>query len=107
MLMGSVAAANIFSVLQSSNDPSRPPTLESCPTIEPKMSLSVGHNAIVYSGPDGDISFGEDLGQSHFGSDLGWTSKSLNLFCILDFIANNTSLLGVLSALGLDDAAKL
>lgn len=108
MLMGSIAAANIFSMLLSTHDPSWPLTLESCPEIEPRMSLSVGENAIVFSGNDGEVRFGKELVELHFGSDLGWTSKSYNVLLFIScYIANCNPLLGVLTALGLNDATNI
>lgn len=104
MVMGSVAAANIYSSLLHKEYKNQPLLLEDCPQIQPKMALSIGTNAICYAGGDAKVQYGNELVEPFFGSDMGWQSKSFLLFLISQvgpFANGNMS--GVLNSLGLED----
>ncbi|KAJ5108241.1 hypothetical protein N7456_004916 [Penicillium angulare] len=73
MLMGSVAAANIYSLLVAQNNPSWSLAMEPYIQIKPKMAISVGDSAVCYSSVDGGVQFGKGLVKPLFGSDLGWS----------------------------------
>lgn len=75
MLMGSVAAANIYSLLVAQRNPSWRSAMERYVLMEPKMALSVGNSAVCYTSDDG-VKYGKEWVEPMFGSDLGWSSKS-------------------------------
>ncbi|OJJ70354.1 hypothetical protein ASPBRDRAFT_31256 [Aspergillus brasiliensis CBS 101740] len=75
MLMGLVAAANIYSLILADAGRWRRAVMTSCPPVylEPKMSLSIGSNMLSYCGGDeASIREGEDVARVVFGADLGW-----------------------------------
>lgn len=76
MVMGSVAAANIYSLLVAQNKQSWSVAMEPYIPMEPKMALSVGNSAVCYTTGDDGIRYGKELVEPIFGSDLGWSSKS-------------------------------
>ncbi|KAM3067061.1 hypothetical protein ACMFMG_011734 [Clarireedia jacksonii] len=76
MLMGSVAAANIYSLLVAQNNQGWPLAMEPYISMKPKMALSVGNSVVCYTTGDDGIRYGNELVEPIFGSDLGWSSKS-------------------------------
>ncbi|KAJ5758782.1 hypothetical protein N7520_005938 [Penicillium odoratum] len=73
MLMGSVAAANIYSLLVAQNNSSWSLVMEPYVPIKPKMALSVGNSAVCYTPGGEGVRYGKDLVEPLFGSDLGWS----------------------------------
>ncbi|OJZ80604.1 hypothetical protein ASPFODRAFT_38020 [Aspergillus luchuensis CBS 106.47] len=72
MVMGSVAAANIYAALLA--DPRR----ALCPPFPAHMAISVGSSMVLWKGNDDpEIYHGEALAKTFFGEDLGW-QKILN-----------------------------
>ncbi|PYH98627.1 hypothetical protein BO71DRAFT_416089 [Aspergillus ellipticus CBS 707.79] len=78
MIMGCVAAANIYSSILVL-EPGALLVLEDCPEIRPHMALSIGTNIVCYAGDNGAIQYGKALAQSFFGGDLGWQRVLENL----------------------------
>lgn len=76
MIMGSVAAANIYALLLTEEDPSQPLVMERCPQHQPKIALSIGTNVVIYDGSGIGIQHGKDLAELSFGSDLGYSRRS-------------------------------
>lgn len=75
MIMGSVAGANVYSLLVAQHNPSWPLAMEPYVQLKPKMALSVGDSAVCYSSDEEGVRFGKDLVEPLFGTDLGWSSK--------------------------------
>ncbi|RAQ73182.1 disulfide oxidoreductase [Aspergillus flavus] len=88
MLMGSVAAANIYSLLVAQHNPSWRSAMERYVPMEPKMALSVGNSAVCYTSDDG-VKYGKEWVEPMFGSDLGW-SKILSTLGLNNY--ENTAL---------------
>ncbi|BAE64560.1 unnamed protein product [Aspergillus oryzae RIB40] len=88
MLMGSVAAANIYSLLVAQHNPSWRSAMERYEPMEPKMALSVGNSAVCYTSDDG-VKYGKEWVEPMFGSDLGW-SKILSTLGLNNY--ENTAL---------------
>ncbi|KAB8246614.1 hypothetical protein BDV35DRAFT_380535 [Aspergillus flavus] len=88
MLMGSVAAANIYSLLVAQRNPSWRSAMERYVLMEPKMALSVGNSAVCYTSDDG-VKYGKEWVEPMFGSDLGW-SKILSTLGLNNY--ENTAL---------------
>lgn len=76
MVMGSVAAANVYSSLIAQHNPAWLSAMERYVEVKPTMALSVGDSAVCYSSGDEKVRFGKELVEPLFGSDLGWSSKS-------------------------------
>ncbi|KAJ1709095.1 disulfide oxidoreductase [Aspergillus flavus] len=66
MLMGSVAAANIYSLLVAQRNPSWRSAMERYVLMEPKMALSVGNSAVCYTSDDG-VKYGKEWVEPMFG----------------------------------------
>ena len=66
MLMGSVAAANIYSLLVAQHNPSWRSAMERYVPMEPKMALSVGNSAVCYTSDDG-VKYGKEWVEPMFG----------------------------------------
>ncbi|KAE8343167.1 hypothetical protein BDV24DRAFT_149791 [Aspergillus arachidicola] len=89
LLMGSVAAANIYSLLVAQHNPSWRSAMERYVPMQPKMALSVGNSAVCYTSGDDGVKYGKEWVEPMFGSDLGW-SKILSALGLNNY--ENTSL---------------
>lgn len=74
MVMGHVAAANIFNDILKKEDPLFEVEAAEFPEVAPMMALAVGSSAITYH-PDKGVMWGPERLAEVFGNDLGWASK--------------------------------
>lgn len=82
MFMGQVAASNIYSRILRSEDKSADIKQTQYPVWPAMMALAVGTQALAYSGPGSEITYGKDTMAENFGEDLAWTSKLLLSTCL-------------------------
>ncbi|KAF4542084.1 FAD binding domain containing protein [Lasiodiplodia theobromae] len=80
MVMGHVAAGNIFNAILKEEDPDIEVKPEVFPEVAPMMALAIGEAAVTYH-PDRGVLWGPERLQLVFGKDLGWanTLKFLGL----------------------------
>ncbi|GLA77808.1 hypothetical protein AtubIFM55763_009999 [Aspergillus tubingensis] len=79
MVMGSVAAANIYSSLLSN------PRRRTCPPFSAHMAISIGQSMALWrGGANSELYHGEALAESFFGHDLGW-QRILNSLALEDY----------------------
>lgn len=79
MIMGLVAAVNIYSSLLCEAGKRSRAVMTACPPVylQAKMDLSVGSKVVSSSrGPDTPLREGKDRDQVVFGDHLGWQRKS-------------------------------
>lgn len=78
MVMGHVAAGNIFNAILKEEDPDIEVKPEVFPEVAPMMALAIGEAAVTYH-PDRGVLWGPERLQLVFGKDLGWASTLLSM----------------------------
>jgi hypothetical protein len=74
MVMGQLAATNLYASILSSEDPDFAPKHAELPEFPAVMGLAVGDQAIVYSDGTG-TEWGKKTMEIMFGDDLGWNCE--------------------------------
>ncbi|OJD40820.1 fad nad-binding domain-containing protein [Diplodia corticola] len=73
MVMGHVAAANLFNAILKRDDPDVEVEVAEFPEVAPMMALAIGSAAITYH-PDKGVFWGPERLAEVFGNDLGWAN---------------------------------
>jgi hypothetical protein len=91
MHMGHYAAINIHKHMMAEGSGQMPnyQTLSPFPSV---MGLALGNKAVSYT-PDEGTREGEDLMKSLFGKDMGHTSMSSSILCVISMTNRYCSLL--------------
>lgn len=76
MVMGHIAAANIFNAILKKDDPDVETKAEEFPEVPPMMAVAIGPSAVTYH-PDNGVNWGPEKLAQVFGNDLGWASRYL------------------------------
>ncbi|KAF2489536.1 FAD/NAD(P)-binding domain-containing protein [Lophium mytilinum] len=80
MVMGQLAATNLFASILTSEDPNFTPEHAELPEFPAVMGLAVGDQAIVYSAGTG-VEWGKKTMEVMFGEDLGWNCEFASIGC--------------------------
>ncbi|KAL1652050.1 hypothetical protein SLS58_000174 [Diplodia intermedia] len=73
MVMGRIAAANIFNAILKKDDPNVKVEVAEFPEVVPMMALAIGSAAITYH-PSKGVLWGPERLTEVFGNDLGWAN---------------------------------
>ncbi|KKY25846.1 putative fad binding protein [Diplodia seriata] len=73
MVMGHIAAANIFNAILKKDDPDVKVEVAEFPEVAPMMALAIGSAAITYH-PSKGVLWGPERLTEVFGHDLGWAN---------------------------------
>ncbi|KAF2258879.1 FAD/NAD(P)-binding domain-containing protein [Lojkania enalia] len=74
MVMGQIAAANIYSSILNAEDPSSNHTPSELPHYDAVIGLAVGKQCLTYD-PKNGMKWGVELMKSYFQDDLGWAAN--------------------------------
>jgi apoptosis-inducing factor 2 len=80
--MSQYCATNLAELILAAEDGVDPAFMAECPEFQPRMSLAIGDEAVVYrGGGDDHVKSGKELKHRIFGKSLGIEGKIIEAIC--------------------------